>query len=126
MDELTVLHYRGVYRAVYYYLKENGDNPVLDFIMYLHKKRPRECTKLRNNIYKVCDIQRPNKEIFHHQGDKIYDIKDHQARIFSFMDGSNLIMCHANIKKRDRTVRSDIDKVKLLRKEYERRKGTDR
>jgi hypothetical protein len=126
MGKLLMLHYRGAYRTAYYYLKENGDNPVLDFIMDLHQKRPKECTKLRNNIQKVCELQRPNTEVFHYQGDKIYYIKDHQARIFSFMDGSDIIMCHANIKKRDRTVRSDIDKVKVLRKEYERRKGTHR
>jgi len=126
MGELLVLHYRGVYRTACYYLKENGDNPVLDFIMGLQQKHPKECTKLRANIYKVCDVHRPNREIFHHQGEQIYDIKAHQARIFSFMDGSNIIMCHANIKKKNKTDRSDIDKVILLRKEYERRKGTHR
>lgn len=126
MGGLLVLHYRGAYRTACYYLKENGDKPVLDFILDLHQKRPKECTKLRNNIFKVCDIQRPNTEIFHHQGEQIYDIKAHQARIFCFMDGSNLIMCHTTIKKRDRTNRSDIEKVKSIRIEYYQRKGTRR
>ncbi len=122
MDELKVIYHKGRYRSTWFYVKAGGGNPVLDFIMTHHQTRPNEIKRLRAVMQRICEYQRPNTEMFRHEGNGIYAIKAHQPHIYGFFDGRCFIMCHAVFKKQNKARREDLNKTAQIRKEYFQRK----
>ena len=63
-----------------------------------------------------------NREKFRHLGDEIWEIKSNQIRLLGFFEDEisrkEFIITHGFIKKRNRTLRRDIDKAIRLRKRY--------
>src|SRR4030042_1417397 len=122
MGELTVLFHEGRYRSAWLYVREDGGNPVRDFIETHIQSRPNEMNRLIRTIKFICDDERPHREKFRHEQNGIYAIKAHQARVYGFQDGHRVIMCHAVFKKRDRAGKEDLKKTDRIRDEYKRRK----
>ncbi len=124
MGELTVIFYEGGVRSAWYFVTQDGKNPVLDFIETHQLSRPKDMEKLRRTIKNICEYPRPSEEMFRHEGQGIYAIKAAQARVYGFQDGRNFIMCHAVFNKRDRVRKEDLKKADKIREEYKRRKET--
>lgn len=114
----TILYFKGTYRSTYFLVDNNGVNRVLDFIMKQNKKRKHDCAKMLSTMKKLCEYERPNKEMFNYENDGIYVIKAYQMRIYGFFDEDSFIMCRAAIKKRDRADSKMIQRVKKDRTVY--------
>lgn len=114
----TILYFKGTYRSTYFLVDNNGVNRVLDFIMKQNKKRKHDCAKMLSTMKKLCEYERPNKEMFNHEKDGIFVIKAYQMRIYGFFDEDKFIMCRAAIKKRDRADSKMIQRVKKDRTVY--------
>lgn len=113
-----ILYHQGAHRSNYYLINDNGVNRVLDFIMEQHKKRKRECIKMLSTMKKICEYNRVNKEMFNHEEDNIYVIKNYQMRIYGFFDKDRFIMCRATRKKRNKADPKIIKRTKEDRTAY--------
>ena len=106
------------------YSKENGEEPVREFILELEPK-------IQAKILKIIDLLENNGPSLRmpyseHLDDGIFEIRVKQSTnisriLYFFVKGKRIILTNGFVKKTRKTPRSEIDLAKIYRADYERR-----
>lgn len=110
--------------TVEFYVKENGVEPVKDFITTLEPK-------MIAKILRIIDLLEENGTLLNmpyskHLEDGIYEIRakvgsDISRILYFFISGKRIILTNGFVKKTQKTPRVEIEKAKSFREDFFRR-----
>lgn len=110
------------------YVKESGRCPMKDFLNDLKTygieimakyAAYEELLKMHGN-----HLNEVRKEATKHIGDKLYELRVDDIRVFFFyVIGNKIVLLHGFIKKTNKTPQTEIDRAKAEMKDYQRRYG---
>ena len=110
------------------YVKESGRCPMKDFLNDLKTYGIEIMTKYAayEELLKMHGnhLNEVRKEATKHIGDKLYELRVDDIRVFFFyVIGNKIVLLHGFIKKTNKTPQTEIDRAKAEMKDYQRRSG---
>lgn len=110
------------------YVKESGRCPMKDFLNDLKTYGIEIMTKYAayEELLKMHGnhLNEVRKEATKHIGDKLYELRVDDIRVFFFyVIGNKIVLLHGFIKKTNKTPQTEIDRAKAEMKDYQRRYG---
>lgn len=110
------------------YVKESGRCPMKDFLNDLKTYGIEIMTKYAayEELLKMHGnhLNEVRKEATKYIGDKLYELRVDDIRVFFFyVIGNKIVLLHGFIKKTNKTPQTEIDRAKAEMKDYQRRYG---
>lgn len=113
---------------VYFYRKEDGSCPVIDFLDALD-------SKMRVKVFEGIALLKMNgpklREPYSKaMGDGLFELRTKQGSnitrvLYFFFDGQQIVMTNGFVKKTQKTPQSEISTAKKFRSDYLSRKGNE-
>lgn len=108
---------RGAFGTVEYAVQANGASPAQEFVeteLDLDNQR-----KLAVLLEKLANQGRiSNEEQFKKVEGSLFELKQHQVRVFCFQEGRRWILTHGFIKKRPKLPKTEIQRGERIRQEH--------
>lgn len=111
---------------VIFYAREDGTEPVKDFILGLDKKmRAKVMKELKMLSLNGTELREPYSKLLE---DGIFELRaqsgsDITRVLYFFFVGREIVLTNGFVKKTRKTPREEIDRAKHLRADYLKRKG---
>lgn len=120
--------------TIYFYKDKNGNEPVLDYMKELARKKSKDSRIKLNKLNKLNDYiellsqhgTRAGEPYIKHLEDEIWELRPLRNRILfvAWLDGS-FVLLHHFVKKTQKTPRREIDKAKRELKDLKERGLSD-
>jgi hypothetical protein len=118
------VYYEGKVYTVDLAIRSDGSCPAKEYLDHLFKRSKKDWEKIIRPIKRLADFgEVTNPEHFKKiEGTNFWEFKSFQIRVPCFFSpGNRVVITHGFTKKKDRIQQSQLDRMKAIRNEYERR-----